>query len=91
MRKKLFVSNLSNQVTEGRLKELFTKAGEVISAKIVIDHRTGHSRGFGFVDMETKREGHRAISMINGRMVDGRALAVNEAGLLKGSLWQPQP
>jgi RNA recognition motif-containing protein len=51
----------------------------VASAKIITDRQTGQPRGFGFVEMETKLEGQKAISMINGRSVDGRPLAVNEA------------
>ena len=49
------------------------------SAKIITDRQTGQPRGFGFVEMETKVEGQKAISMLNGKTVDGRALAVNEA------------
>jgi hypothetical protein len=51
----------------------------VTSAKIITDRQTGQPRGFGFVEMETKSEGQKAISMLNGRTVDGRPLAVNEA------------
>ena len=49
------------------------------SAKIITDRQTGQPRGFGFVEMETKLEGQKAISMLNGRQVEGRVLAVNEA------------
>ncbi|MBI4795937.1 MAG: hypothetical protein HY790_08900 [Deltaproteobacteria bacterium] len=52
---------------------------EVTSAKIITDRHTGQPRGFGFVEMETKMDGQKAISMLNGRNIDGRALAVNEA------------
>jgi RNA recognition motif-containing protein len=51
----------------------------VISAKIITDRQTGQPRGFGFVEMETKMEGERAISMFNGQDLDGRPLIVNEA------------
>lgn len=80
---KLYVGNLAHQITEDQLKELFAEAGEVISVKIITDRITGQPRGFGFVEMSTKREGQKAISMINGRIVEGRALTVNEA--------RPQP
>jgi RNA recognition motif-containing protein len=76
---KLYVGNLPYQVTEDQLKELFAEAGEVVSAKIITDRMTGQPKGFGFVEMSTKQEGQRAISMINGRVVEGRPLTVNEA------------
>ena len=76
---KLYVGNLPMQMTETELKELFTEAGNVASAKIITDRQTGQPRGFGFVEMETKLEGTKAISMLNGRQVEGRVLAVNEA------------
>lgn len=76
---KLYVGNLPMQMTEPELRELFSEAGNVSSAKIINDRQTGQPRGFGFVEMETKLEGQKAISMLNGRQVEGRALAVNEA------------
>ncbi len=76
---KLYVGNLPNSMTEEQLNTLFSEAGHVASAKIITDRQTGQPRGFGFVEMETKMDGQKAISMINGRTVDGRPLAVNEA------------
>ncbi len=76
---KLYVGNLPHQMTETELKELFEEAGHVASAKIITDRMTGQPRGFGFVEMETKLDGQKAISMINGRNIDGRTLTVNEA------------
>jgi RNA recognition motif-containing protein len=76
---KLYVGNLSFDMTEQQLNTLFSEAGYVTSAKIITDRQTGQPRGFGFVEMETKSEGQKAISMLNGRTVDGRPLAVNEA------------
>jgi RNA recognition motif-containing protein len=76
---KLYVGNLPPEMTETELKDLFTEAGNVSSAKIITDRQTGQPRGFGFVEMETKLEGQKAISMLNGRVVEGRSLAVNEA------------
>jgi len=73
------VGNLSNETTETQLKTLFSEAGEVTSARIITDRHTGQPRGFGFVEMETKLEGEKAISMLNGRDLDGRPLTVNEA------------
>jgi RNA recognition motif-containing protein len=76
---KLYVGNLPMGMSETELKELFSEAGNVASAKIITDRQTGQPRGFGFVEMETKLEGQKAISMLNGRQVEGRVLAVNEA------------
>jgi RNA recognition motif-containing protein len=76
---KLYVGNLPAEMTETELKDLFAEAGNVASAKIITDRQTGQPRGFGFVEMETKLEGQKAISMLNGRVVEGRSLAVNEA------------
>ncbi len=79
MSMKLYVGNLPHQMSENEVQTLFSEAGYVVSAKIITDRDTGQPRGFGFVEMETKAEGRRAISMINGRMVEGRTLTVNEA------------
>jgi RNA recognition motif-containing protein len=76
---KLYVGNLLHAMTEAELNTLFSEAGYVASAKIITDRQTGQPRGFGFVEMETKLEGQKAISMLNGRSVDGRPLSVNEA------------
>jgi RNA recognition motif-containing protein len=76
---KLYVGNLPHQMTEEQLQTLFSEAGHVASAKIITDRQTGQPRGFGFVEMETKLEGQKAISMLNGKNIEGRALAVNEA------------
>jgi cold-inducible RNA-binding protein len=79
MSTKLYVGNLANVTTEPQLQDFFSEAGEVISAKIITDRQTGQPRGFGFVEMETKLEGEKAISMFNGQELDGRPLTVNEA------------
>ncbi len=79
MTMKLYVGNLSYEMTEPQLQTLFAEAGEVTSAKIITDRETGQARGFGFVEMETKLEGQKAISMLNGRDLGGRPLTVNEA------------
>jgi len=76
---KLYVGNLPDNMTEEALSTMFTEAGPVASAKIITDRYTGQPRGFGFVEMETKTDGQRAISMLNGKDVDGRTLKVNEA------------
>ena len=73
------MGNLPHSMTEEELRTLFSEAGNVASAKIITDRQTGRPRGFGFVEMESKVEGTKAISMLNGRTVDGRPLQVNEA------------
>lgn len=79
MSAKLYVGNLPPQMTEEQLQTIFSEAGHVASAKIINDRQTGQPRGFAFVEMETKMEVQKAISMLNGRNIDGRPLAVNEA------------
>jgi cold-inducible RNA-binding protein len=79
MTMKLYVGNLPHSMREPDLNDLFSEAGHVASAKIVTDRQTGQPRGFGFVEMETKLDGQKAISMLNGRSIEGRPLAVNEA------------
>jgi RNA recognition motif-containing protein len=76
---KLYVGNLSFQTSSQELQDLFAQAGTVESASVVEDRETGHSRGFGFVEMSSKEEGAVAIEQLNGREVNGRALNVNEA------------
>ena len=79
MATKLYVGNLSYQMTDQQLNELFAEAGNVASAQVVTDRYTGQSRGFGFVEMASDDEAQQAIAAINGRNVGGRALVVNES------------
>ena len=79
MSKKLYVGNLSFDVTQGQLQEMFAPYGNVQSAQLISERDTGRSKGFGFVEMSTDREAEAAITGMNGQMVDGRALTVNEA------------
>ena len=76
---KLYVGNLSFSTSSQDLQELFAQAGTVESASVVEDRDTGRSRGFGFVEMSRKEEGAAAIAQFNGKEVNGRSLAVNEA------------
>ncbi len=87
---KLYVGNLPFQLTEEELHALFSEAGEVLSAKIITDRHTGQPRGFGFVEMSTKADGQKAISLINGRTVSGRTLKVNEAKPQQKSAFVPR-
>jgi len=77
MKKKLYVGNLSFETTESDLKELFGQAGSVETVRIITDHDTGRSKGFGFVEMQ--EGGDKAIAEMNGKDFKGRALTVNEA------------
>ena len=76
---KLYVGNLTFATSSQDLQDLFAKAGTVQSANVIEDRDTGHSRGFGFVEMSSKEEGEAAIAQFNGKEVNGRALNVNEA------------
>lgn len=77
--KKLFVGGLSFNTTEQVLTDSFAQAGKVISAVIIQDRMTQRSKGFGFVEMETEEEAKAAIDMWDGKELDGRRVAVNEA------------
>ncbi len=78
MTKKIFVGNLSFQTSENDLNDLFVQFGEVESVSIITDRDTGRSKGFGFVAMGDDNA-EKAISQLNGKELNGRALTVNEA------------
>jgi RNA recognition motif-containing protein len=77
--KKLYVGNLSYNVDNAQLEELFSKFGEVRSAEVIQDRDTGRSKGFGFVEMGDDNAAREAIEGLNDREQDGRRLTVNEA------------
>ncbi len=79
MTMKLYVGNLAFETSSNDLQTLFAQAGTVESVSVIEDRETGRSRGFGFVEMQTKEEGAAAIQQFNGKDVGGRALNVNEA------------
>jgi RNA recognition motif-containing protein len=76
---KLYVGNLSNEVTEEDLRLALEQFGQVESATIIKDRDSGRSKGFGFVEMASKAEGQSAIDGMNGKELKGKALNVNEA------------
>ncbi len=84
MNKKIYVANLPYQTTEPELKALFSKAGSVMSVKIVQDRQTGQPRGIAFVEMSTQWEGRRAASMLNHQDFMGKDLLVKEATEKRG-------
>ena len=75
----IYVGNLSTTVSENDLREAFQAFGEVARAAVIKDKFSGESRGFGFIEMPNKGEADKAISMMNGRDLKGRAAKVNEA------------
>ncbi len=79
MSTKLYVGNLPWRATEAQLAQMFGSHGEVVDAKIVSDRQTGRSRGFGFITMTDAAAAGNAISALNGSMLEGRSLVVNEA------------
>ena len=79
MAQKLFVGSLSFTTTSEGLREFFGQSGTVVSANVVTDQFSGQSRGFGFVEMATADEADRAVTQLNGRMLDGRPLKVEIA------------
>jgi RNA recognition motif-containing protein len=75
----IYVGNLSWNLKDQDLANLFTPFGEVTSAKIVTDKFTQRSKGFGFVEMKDDAQAQAAIAQLNGSEVDGRNLVVNES------------
>jgi len=79
MGKKLFVGNLSWDVRDEQLKEIFSAVGTVEEAVVIIDRMKNRSKGFGFVTMSTEEEAQAALEELNGKEVDGRPINVSEA------------
>jgi cold-inducible RNA-binding protein len=79
MSNRLYVGNLSFNTIEDSLQAAFSRFGEVSEVKVVMDRETGRSRGFAFVSMADAEGARAAISQMDGSMLDGRALRVNEA------------
>jgi RNA recognition motif-containing protein len=79
MATKLFVGGLSWDTKEDSLKNLFSQAGNVVSATVITDKFSGRSKGFGFVEMSSEQEAQEAIKKLNGQSLDGRNITVNEA------------
>ncbi|MFA5009408.1 MAG: RNA-binding protein [Candidatus Paceibacterota bacterium] len=83
MEKKLYIGNLPYSATDESLKDLFSQAGTVASASIIIDKFSKRSKGFGFVEMATEEEAAKAKEMFNGSEVEGRKILVDEARPMK--------
>ncbi len=76
---KIYVGNLPFSTNDDELRKLFDPHGMVTSASVVTDRETGRSRGFGFVEMANDDEARAAMDVLNGQLVGGRPLVVNEA------------
>ena len=79
MESKLYVGNLPYSTNDQILKELFGKAGTVVSVSVITDRETGRSKGFAFVEMSNQSEAEKAIQMFNGYSLDRRELRVSIA------------
>ena len=79
MNNRLFVGNLSFNTSEEALSAAFAEFGEVVDCKLMTERETGRSRGFGFVELATPEAARAAIEQMNGALLDGRPLRVNEA------------
>lgn len=75
----LYVSNLGYKITDESLRAIFATHGEVRSSKIIKDHATGSSRGFGFVEMTDDDAAGNAIKKIDGTVINGRNISVQQA------------
>ena len=76
---KIYVGNMSFEMDNMSLDEMFKPYGSVVSAQVIMDRDSGRSKGFGFVEMGSDAEAQAAIAALNGKEVGGRALTVNEA------------
>jgi RNA recognition motif-containing protein len=88
MDRKLYVGNLAYATDEEEVRELFEECGEVVNVEIVIDYVTGASRGYGFVEMNSVEEAEAAKKMLDGRLLDGRAIRVGPA--LRRKTYRPR-
>jgi cold-inducible RNA-binding protein len=76
---KIYVGNLSKQVTDAQLNDLALPYGKLVSANVATERSSGQSKGFGFVEFSNDDEARAAITGLNGRDVNGQALKVNES------------
>lgn len=76
---KLYIGNLPHDITESDVIKIFSTYGEVVTSNLITDQFTGRSRGFAFVEMSTRSEGHKAMESLNGSEYKHRNLVCNEA------------
>src|SRR4051812_6702885 len=79
MATKLFIGSLAWATNDDSLKDLFSQAGTVVSANVIVDRETNRSKGFGFVEMSSDEEAKKAVEELNGKELDGRPIVVSEA------------
>ena len=79
MQNKLFVGNLSYDLTEDGLKQFFSQVGEVTDVVIIMDREKNRSKGFGFVTMSSEEEAQKAIEELNGQDLEGREIKISIA------------
>ena len=79
MGRKLYVGNLPYSASEQSLEAAFSAHGKVESIKLITDRDTGQSKGFGFIEMSSNADANAAIAAMNGAVLDGRPITVNEA------------
>ena len=75
----IFISNLSYRIVDSDLRLLFEEYGEVVSTKVIIDHQTGRSKGFGFVEMPDAEAMQNAINKLNKSQYDGLTINVTKS------------
>ncbi len=75
----IYVGNLAHGVTDGELNAVFSEFGEVSSAKVIRDKKSGRSRGYGFVEMPNDSEANEAIKALDDSPLQGRNIKVNQA------------
>ncbi len=80
---RLYIGNLPYRTTADELRDLFSRAGEVIDVAVPVDRESNRPRGFAFVEMADEASAQQAIQMFNGYSLQGRELRVNES--------QPRP
>ncbi len=75
----IYIGNLSQNTTEDKLKTLFAQFGTVESAKVIKDHRSNVSKGYGFIEMPSNSEADQAIKALNGKRIDGNNIKIKQA------------
>lgn len=76
---KLFIGSLPYAITESELSSLCAPFGDVVSVKLIVDQITGQSKGFGFIEMDSRSAGHKVMAALNGKEYNNRTLVCNEA------------
>ena len=76
---KVYVGSLHDSTVEADLEKMFSDMGNLVSVTLVKDRASGQSKGFGFIEFESRKDGHAAISKLNGQTLNGVNIVVNEA------------